>query len=663
MHQPRIFLSYTLNKAGHEPTMRMIVGAIKEVLGAEGIEAVDPMTTLPNEYSGISEDVVEDIQRSDAMFVIEYPPVPNTSYESGVAYALGIPAYHWLPGQRPGNEKQGFQAYLQYLGYQDGRIVLPSDQGDRRYMEFPGDLATSEESLKRFKQDLAACVQAMLAGPLSEHAVRARRKFRGLAALSVRMLKDSARHPAMCWVIGSLMRQHDAYLKAGQGSHRFEIDDSVYLHFLATLAEDPESAKRVLAVADIGSNLEKFWEKDGSVGISHVVGERIFRLPWRRFFESGELAEFLDVAKKLAAGYPVYVTDSDTREASLDRFMSRIGGDFVIFDDVAGYYEYDRLEQAKLIVRRDAERSALLRKEFLHAKTVSVRVMPDSRIDDIKREWMQRRRIGEWSEEYSGGDRRDERYYDNYDLHIRAWIPEYDEFETRVAGSIIRQLSAWIGKERRPLVGEIGVGTGAVTQIVARWADALVRAGIRPISRYVCVDSVAPMCKSVDKALEPFNSEKIFRIVRGLDFQALAAATDGRKYDIVCGSLILHYLLENPAEDAKWARFFDKLDSVLADNGVAIFGGCYFSEEPGARERQLSWWMRQMCAGGLGKEAAERFMKGNPEMRAIPETAGIQRRSKGLFVADYERVGRDDSPFGILKLRRAPKAGAPAAAE
>lgn len=644
----RIFLSYTETKSGQEDTMAAVRQAIDDIFKEQNIELIDPMRAPVREYAEISEDVMMAIRQSDAIFVVEYPSIPNTALETGVAWAMGIPILHWLPETRPGRERSGLQAYLHYLGGNEGGITLPSDRGDSRYYHFPGDIATNDDSVALFKQQIRLCLSALINGPLSDHAISARRSFRGVMATATRLLKDHSPSRSICWVLNSLMRQQRDYLER-DGDKKFVVDESIWPTFLAALNEHKDSAQHVIAVADINSNIEHFWKKGR---VQHIVGARIFRLPWTTFFDAKKLSDFLDFACELAGQYAVYVTDSDSRETTIRRTKSGVGGDFVVFENIIGYYEADQFDSTKLVIEYDEARSEILRTAFARALEVSVRLCPDSRAEAVRRDWFKVRRIGVWSNMYAGGDQRDSYYYDNYDKHIRVWVPEYDYLCTSVARAIINHLTLQ-NLFGRAVVGEVGIGTGAVTQIVARWSDALSQAGIRPLEKYVCVDSSEEMCDAVTKTISQFNRKNYFKITRGLDFQGLRSNVSGNgKYDLICGSLILHYLLEAPAQGEDWTRFAAQLDDILSPNGVAIFGGCYFEEDDEKRHRQLNWWRQSMERKSLENIVVDQFIDGNPEMCGMPSATFIERYSNGKFLATFDGLGIRHSPFGVLTLRR-----------
>lgn len=649
----RVFLSYTLTKAGHTETVETVLAAFRETLKEHNFEIVDPIRAPIRENSEISEDVIAGIRQSDTMFVIQYPPVLNTALEPGFAWALGIPIFHWLPEEyrRPSQEKEGLQAYLDYL-FEDGKIRLPSDFGDSRYRLFPGDIATNNKSALTFKEQIHTCLNELVNGPLSEHSIHARRSFRDAMSAATKLLRDHASSPALCWVLNSLMRQQQRYLEQ-DGNKKFVVDESIYPTFLTVLNEHPETAKQVIAVADINSKIEHFWENGG---IKHVVGARIFRLPWATFFDETDLERFLSFARDLASNYPVYVTDSDTRETYLRRLRSGISGDFVVLENVVGCYERDdRFNSMKLVIEYDKELSDDLRQEFDRTRSFSVQLDTSSRAEMVRKEWIKKRNIGVWSDHYTGGDHRDARYYENYDKHIRVWIPNYKELCARVGGTIIKHLTPRV-LEGKAIVGEIGVGTGAVTEIVARWCDALSKAGFRPLARYVGIDAAEKMCEAGKSAISKFNEHGRFKITCGLDFHGLRSAVErGVKYDLICGSLILHYLLEAPEKAEEWARFITQLDEILSPTGIAIFGGCYFNDSIDKRTEQLAWWERRMKRNGLEDEVIEKFISGNREMCNMPSPECIGAYAGGMFAASFERLDHHSNPFGVLVLERKSK--------
>jgi SAM-dependent methyltransferase len=281
-----------------------------------------------------------------------------------------------------------------------------------------------------------------------------------------------------------------------------------------------------------------------------------------------------------------------------------------------------------------------------------VEVHPGADAANIRRQWIEKREIGVWSRTYEGGDRRDNRYYQNYDKYIRVWIPGYEDLTQQVASAVIREISS-SKRFGAALVGEVGCGTGFLTQWIARWSNAIDLAGMRAIERYICVDTTQVMLDATTAVLDPLNERKRFRTVRGRDFRALRQQRrPGQTYDVVCGSLILHYMLDG-AEPADWRRFFDNLDECLAADGSAIFGGCFFAGDELRKEAQLEYWRQEMVHQGLGMDKAEAFIHGNREMCEMPTVDTIGAIAGDTFRLSYDGLGPAKNPFGVLTIRRA----------
>lgn len=656
-HQPRIFLAYSKTKSYDEATTDAILEAFQAAFDNCHVVAVDPMKQpIVHGHIHVETETMESIRSSDAVFVIEYPPVPNTGYETGVANAWGTPSYHWLPESASGQiaHDAGHPTTSKLTHARTG-VELPSDLGGRRYQTFPLDIASNRETAKAFREKVEGLIRWMREGPLSLHSIRARRAYREYAEKKHHLLMEHFSSPTMSWALESLSRQFHDYLV--DGSRRFVVDESIYPTFLKTLGDIPLAAAQVYAVADLSNDIEQFWSR-GSV--HPVVGARIFRLSWATLFNDRELDRVLDFMKRQSSVYPLYVTDADKRSASHPTLQPGIDNNYFVFGDIVGFYIEDKATGAnKLVVERDEYKSAALKREFDRIVTGSVKISPESTADEVRRAWIGVRQIGIWATTNQGGARRDRSYYEGYDKHIRTWIPHYEELARCVAEEVVSRLrvvnrppeSAYQG---RGIVGEIGVGTGAVTKHVARWADrvesASVHARTRALGKYFCIDAAPQMVEFVRSELSAFNCHANFPVLHGRDFDELRSELHKTRCDVICGSLILHYL---NGSQSGWSQLFDELDSLLEDDGVAVFGGCYFESKAKEKARQTDWWLDQMCQIGLDGGLAKRFLQSNGEMTRMPLPSELARQSAGRFVCRYQRVGPAPSPFGVAVFSRA----------
>lgn len=654
LDNPKIFLSYSRTKSAHEPTTLAVRGVFLEAFQRTGAIAVDPMEKPPHlELAEIHKGIVAALQECDAMFVIEYPPVLNTAYETGLAYGWGVPSYHWLPDEpisRPVKEQPLLGPYLQYLSSSHGAIALASDLTGRLHEKFPSDIADNANARSAFLAKVVSFIEDLSEGPLSRHAIRSRRSYRAFTTKQAQLLRDHARSEPMSWILNSLAQQFSIYISDGQ--QRFEVDESIYPTFLSTLSQMPDRAKDVRAVADLSSGIERFWEKKNPV--RHLVGTRIFRLPWQMFFDEARLKEFLDSLPPNAE--EVFVTDADTRQEYLDRLRTGPDNNFVLFGDVIGYYDEDAKGYKKLVLKRSAEDSAHLAEQFERTKAFSVRLTAKSTAQSVKREWLKKREIGEWA--YTGATKRSPNYYDNYDKHIRVWVPDYQELVASAANEVISHLgrvnrAVNSGFEGRGVVGEIGVGTGALAAHIARWTDDMELAGgavrARALGRYVCLDAVDPMVRSAISTLKKFRCFGKFVIRKGSRIDAFLPHSAEQQYDVICGSLILHYLIDH-ADAAAWTNFFDALHRVLRSDGVAVFAGCHFSPEAAEKQKQLEWWRNEMLDIGLNADSVERFISMNTEMTSMPSVEEFPALSSGKFDCRFIHEGPKHSPFGVAVL-------------
>src|SRR5205807_281803 len=96
--------------------------------------------------------------------------------------------------------------------------------------------------------------------------------------------------------------------------------------------------------------------------------------------------------------------------------------------------------------------------------------------EQILRAWMLKDKVGMWKSDWKEVERRDASYFINYDMHIRVWVPYYDQLIAQAAGIIQREIARLMRLNHHSLeLLEVGYGTGALTVPLVSWLETLNR--------------------------------------------------------------------------------------------------------------------------------------------------------------------------------------------
>jgi SAM-dependent methyltransferase len=304
-------------------------------------------------------------------------------------------------------------------------------------------------------------------------------------------------------------------------------------------------------------------------------------------------------------------------------------------------------------------------------KGLAVPVQPDAEAD-LKRAWLKRHRIGEWDARWDAPEHRDVRYFDDYDRHIRCWVPLYDKMIGDCA-AFVQQEVVRIYRARGRAVNllELGYGTGGLTVNVARWVVNLHEpflvleghpAGVKqmkPVAWYYGIDRAPQMKRLAEIALDEnlgdrYQAAIAIRLFTE-EFRAIANRGNKPKFDVIFGSLILHFILGNSPEDVVGDLFRNLNDEWLEEGGSLVFADVVFSEDHNRKTQQLTHWRRSMVGSGMEEELVDRFLAENPDMTSALSFEALHggASAAGLGGA-HERyaVGSEATPFEIVVFRK-----------
>jgi hypothetical protein len=254
-------------------------------------------------------------------------------------------------------------------------------------------------------------------------------------------------------------------------------------------------------------------------------------------------------------------------------------------------------------------------------------------------------------------------YFEKYDVNIKTWITKrwYHALTRLCARKVIAEL---LRRHRmQPKLLEVGYGTGAMSRIILEWIATMNElAEMHYTEPYVDtfhgLDAAEEMRRRTSINLHDYSkwsqfSEGVFD--EKLNIDHLIGA--GNKLDILCGSLVLHDLLQG--DTAKTVPLQMKtLDRLVRHDGVVLFADIFEPDDADAWKYEIKCWTEGMRAEGMTDEQISTFMELNPEMRhPVKESELIKCALEYGFSAEIipiSQPGSSRSPFKVLQLSRDP---------
>jgi SAM-dependent methyltransferase len=670
----RVFLSYTTTKA---PDPRATGGAIaraRDVLTARfGWRPVDAMDA---DILSVSGKVRGALLESDCIIADVTSSSPNVMFEVGFASALGYPVILLLNFEA--FETERFREYFAVLGHNPARPVA-ADLGDLEYVTFPA--ATAPDAAWRAFEDELARRLERVREHFTPEVLLLRRSVRRFQA---EVLEFMQRHRPSNPIVGFLAgRLH--YSAAGlraEGADVFLTLSQYYAEAMKAFAEADGDLAGVRALADLGQSAETIWTgRDDPLAVR--IRERIFVVPTARFFDADEMERLAGLIQSQRQLHEVLVVQRERLADLAHPIEGGIGHDLLLMEpDVVGGYVLRPLgarDAPHLYVVRSAD---VHRRAERHYAAVRARAFPVRDVGsgaDLVRAWLAHSQVGTWRAEWSAPvEHRPPGYFTGYDDNIRCWIPAYDEFIQQCADVVCHLLLERLRTTREPLrVLEIGCGTGALTEVLARWMeqlDAPHRKVGRPsaVQHLIAVDPASRMLRATRERLRRSFADRtppFVSVESGRFPDSPPRAASALRYDVICGSLVLHDLLappslvpappgravEEPHEAAR--RTLRKLARLLAPGGSLVFADILPEEHPARRARQLeAWrdWMRE--ARGLSDDAVEAFLAANRDMAEAHSTEalyGVARACSADAVESTNEEARGAAaglPFRVVSL-------------
>lgn len=638
----RVFLSYSRTKCHNPALVDRIIQLLHGELRSRKWEVSDPMDH--GDHQSVRDKVLHHLLTANALIADCTASVPNVMYEIGFADALGYPVLALIDVDAFQDPR--LREYFSFLKH-DATKPLPADLGDLEYLQYsaetlaPGGTFSHQlsEHLDKIASRLSpgSRILSSSSKSLRHEVLRQRRKH-----------SDDSDPPILRLLGGWLKRaSHDLSQHEHGG---FEIDSDYYRSAFHEF--DDAERDKMRAIADLTDSTESDLWSSAEPVTDLGVRERTFLMPGRTLVDIRKLDPVLLQLRRhhtsSAAYSTTYVGASDIPvDGFPDVFAHQQGLHLLLIaPNVVGGYVKRHGHTLFRIASSDGEfRQGTRVLDDLRATCVLW--TPEMSADDVRKSWLQKNRIGDWLRSYDRHvHRRDSHYFDYYDLHIRCWIPNYDEMLEETA----ERVAALARKKRgRPLrILEIGTGTGELTERILHHCARLLDPGVD--IAYAGVDMAPQMVSKCKARLAQAAHRHSITIRSGTAWSGLPAELSRAPYDIICGSLVLHYILPDTSVSSLTATL-SSCKSLLRNDGDIVFADS-FAFDPQSNEEYWRQYLVRTCSS---IDAARTFLDGNPEMTKTVTGADLQAtiRSLGFGHIDISGVpgAEDASPFKILHVR------------
>ena len=672
---PKAFVSYSFKNPSKDH-IRVVIECIKETLKKRQWISLDPMTEGGGK--AISEKVIQTLWEADVIFAEITASIPNVSLEAGFGAALGCPVIAFVDKSTFDRLDEGhledWKTYFELIRHNKDR-PLPSDLGDLEYFPYSSNIS-SPQGRKDFQAHLSNLLDYLEQTTLSPSSCLLRRSYKKLLhSTEGLIISYHSDHPFLRQIAGWFDSLSKALNKEYPSA--IEVDAHYYQDCLAAFM-GYESGK-AFAMADLSSRTEPFWE-DNPDPLITAVSERIFLMDWKTLFNAQMLRKKINILRKQCGKYSVRVVFTPPVQR-LEPFRfgekgSALGNDLLLIEPnlVAGYVSHrvgPQIEDTKECLRIQCDdalyNKAILRYQLMHER--SIEFQEDWTVETLRNEWIKKENIGNWNVQW-GKIRvreRDDTYFDKYDMHIRCWIPRYEDLISETVAYVQREIMELLRNTSQGLnLLELGYGTGALTEPLLSWIDVLNTPFYTlherpPIRRYIGIDEAHQMWQALRKRIGA-------RFGRFTELECAEAWEDclkpivwnHRPYHVIFGSLILHEILGDLDEHGsdKVDEFFEQCSSLLEDKGCLIFGDSFTDEDKNKREQQVDLWKEWMLSNGLKEYQIQEFIKGNLEMINTVGPKTLQKiASKHNFSVKYIRhlnffKTSKKTPFAVFVMQK-----------
>ncbi len=206
-----------------------------------------------------------------------------------------------------------------------------------------------------------------------------------------------------------------------------------------------------------------------------------------------------------------------------------------------------------------------------------------------------------------------------YDRRIRTFIPHYEELLSATAGVVA------LLRTRRPLIVDLGIGTGALAARCLTYA---------PRGTMYGIDEDPEMLAVVARRLGRKSGRH--RFVAG-DF----ARARFPKCDAMVATLALHHVHSVNAKRRLYRRCF----AALRPGGVVASGDAFLSRTPALRRGEMGVWRAHMRRWYSAREVRAFFDAWAKEDRYLPLALEVELLESAGYQVD---VPWRRAPFGVV---------------
>jgi hypothetical protein len=629
------FLAWS-SQAPNRPAVDRALDTVKRALHQHGYDSYDwfERQSLKNVHDKVGDEIAD----SDLVVLDGTAQRPNLAYEAGFANALRLPL---VVVKQADSER------------------LPENFGEPDFLIYPTD-AADDAGFGTFENRFERLLRQLADSTLSAGQRAARRSRNALSGQLSRLIEGYQTEHAGLHLISGWAAALAGELDSG-GAAQFGVDADYYQHSFASLRD--WSGGRIRAIADLTDETEQFWAQGHPEEMTFNVSERIFLVDWSWLFEEEDrLTRQIELWKRHKArhsdDYDIYVATKEELDPGEVHPLgpTAVGHHLLLADpDVVGGYQANpaRADGRRLVIERNSRRYGGAAEFYDAIRARASRFDPGMRPADLRREWLARTGIGRWDAAWTGAEF-SKSYFDFYDRHIRCWIPHYADLLRDCATTVFREVLRAYRTQMRPVeLLEIGFGAGRLTREILLWAGKLNQPFYDleqdgPIRRYRAIDRTEQITRYARETLRPEQQT-------GLDFR-LAHSTawedvEGR-YDVVFGSLVMHFLIgAEPSAEALDEFFADSAEHT-ADGGTLIFTDVFGTENGDAA---VELWRSWMIRHGLAVDAVDTYLAANAAMTtAAPVTRLRAVAAAHGFGTQTRVVGDRGLPFRTVVFRKEP---------
>ena len=609
---------------------------------------IDPMSTTGNE--SIERKVYNALVQADAIILIR-PSNPNVAHEAGFAKALGKP--------------------LIVLRAETGKKP-PSDFGDVEYLDYPANQSCVDGWL-RFDRKIKEVLEDLKKNKLSASACLLRKRANKISTDANQLIdNDKCNYVIMRMVSGWFGKISTEVQNSASVALRISPD---YYSSCMSALHDFDDVQ-IKAIADLTIKLEEW--KGQSTALWKGVRERIFHIDWEDIFNQQKLEEHIDTLRENEPGWQQHSCEVyliTTRESvEKIRHPHPLGPDstgrhlLIIDSGIVGGYIKENGTDKLVLLAADRELCIDSAKYYSRLRSLSVRVS-QTHIRNVRTSWLQAHKIGQWQEQWDRGvEQRNYDYFNDYDRHIRCWIPRYDFFIQECKEQVQQEILRTFRFSGNPIsVLEIGYGTGSLTSEIVSWImrlnAPLYELGSQDgdpkqfiaVSKYFGIDRSTEMRRLASARLDA-RGVRIQQCVSveltTMEFRANSRNRFGKKLHVIFGTLVFHFILgENPSE----GRIVEILKNIsnnwLDDGGSLVLADVFFRE--GQQQEQLESWRKYMEYIGLTAEHIDAFFVSNKDMTTAPTVESFEKAANKAGFKMFDRQsGLFEHPFEVIVLKK-----------